>query len=247
MRNTFLILFLLFFSVTFVNAQMNTDNSYLRKNYQESKTAKKAAERKARRQALKEARRQKKAETQKDSQKDTLKNTETLALSSSKYLEGAISTTKDGVVFFEKLFPVGAKSKQQIFDVLKMYAEKKISETEELEISRILSDSNDTLVATICEPMYFKKKKWESDSTLIQYQYFVTTQDSSVSLRIWFISYCYEQGRAYGFNYKAEEWITDKYALSKDKLSLLKLPGKFRSKTIDHITGIFNEIEQQMQ
>ena len=131
MRNTFLILFLLFFSVTFVNAQMNTDNSYLRKNYQESKTAKKAAERKARRQALKEARRQKKAETQKDSQKDTLKNTETLTLSSSKYLEGAISTTKDGVVFFEKLFPVGAKSKQQIFDVLKMYAEKKISETEE--------------------------------------------------------------------------------------------------------------------
>lgn len=226
------------------NAQMNTDNSYLRKNYSESKTAKKAAERKARKKAIKEARAAKKQK-----QATGSKNTESkiISLSDSLYLKGAVPTTADGVVCFEHKFASGNKSSQQIFSILKDFATQKIEETKELDISRILSESSDTLIATICEPLYFKKKKWEADSTLIQYQYFVTKSNNDITLRIWFISYCYEQDRAFGFNYKAEEWITDKYALAKDGLSLLKLPGKFRKKTIDYINQTFKDLDMQIQ
>lgn len=244
MKKRLFTLILLLTCFVVANAQMNTDNSYLRKNYSESKTAKKAAERKARKKAIKEARAAKKQRQTTES-----KNTETkiISLSDSLYLKGAVPTTADGVVCFEHKFAPGNKSSQQIFSILKDFATKKIEETKELDISRILSESSDTLIATICEPIYFKKKKWEADSTLIQYQYFVTKSNNDINLRIWFISYCYEQDRAFGFNYKAEEWITDKYALAKDGLSLLKLPGKFRKKTIDYINQTFKDLDMQIQ
>ncbi len=224
------------------NAQMNTDNSYLRKNYLESKTAKKAAERKARKKALKEARFAAKSKS-----KDSATTSSPLRLPDSQYLAGKVPLTADGVVCFEHTFVSKTKSSQQVFDILKDKALQKAEETKLLDISRILSESKDTLVATICEPLYFKRKKWESDSTLFQYQYFVTKDNSSTTLRIWFISYCYEQNRESGFNYKAEEWITDKFALSKDGLSLLKQPGKFRKKTIDYIRQLFDKLEELIQ
>lgn len=256
--NKALILFLLLFAgLTAAEAQMNTDNSYLRRNYEQSKTAKKAAEKKARKQALKDAkakdREQKKAQKEQGkiyynaTPKPAVLQAETPAPNDNQYLEGAVPTTAEGVVCFERTFTSENKSGNQIFDILKEFADEKIEQTDYLEISRVLSESKDTLVASVCEPMYFKRKKWEADSTLIQYQYLATVKDNSATLRIWFISYCYEQSQISGFNYKAEEWITDKYALSKDKRSLLKLPGKFRTKTIEYINNIFDIIDQRIK
>lgn len=246
MRKTLILLLLFFTSALVTNAQMNTDNSYLRKNYLESKTAKKAAEKRAQKKALKEARLAKKqakngqkSSTTKPSAKATTLNT--------KYLAGAVPTTNDGIVCFSHTFVDKNKNAQQFYDVFKNYALNKINGSQNLDISRILSESPDTLIATICEPLYFKRKKWESDSTLIQYQYNVTFKDNTATLRIWFISYAYDQEREFSFNYRAEEWISDQYALSKDGLSLLRLPGKFRRKTVDYVNGIFEELEKQLQ
>lgn len=242
MKKLLSLLILFFVSITVANAQMNTDNSYLRKNYMQSKTAKKAAAKKAAKKAVKDARAAKSANSKTAKQKNTAASAS--ALPNSMYLEGAINTTDDGVVYFEKTFTSKTKNKQQLYDYLKSVANSKIEQNKALDISRILSESGDTLVATICEPIYFKRKKWESDSTLIKYQYLATVTENTATVRAWFISYCYEQDSDFGFNYKAEEWITDDYALSKDKLSLLKLPGKFRIKTIDYINDLFKEIEQ---
>lgn len=238
MKKLLSLLILFFVSITVANAQMNTDNSYLRKNYIQSKTAKKAAAKKV----VKDAR----ATNSANSKATKQKNTSAVALPNSMYLAGALNTTNDGVVYFEKTFTSNTKNKQQLYDYLKSVANSKIDKNKALDISRILSESGDTLVATICEPIYFKRKKWESDSTLIKYQYLATVTENTATVRVWFISYCYEQDGDFGFNYKAEEWITDNYALSKDKLSLLKLPGKFRIKTIDYVNDLFKEIEQEL-
>ena len=245
MKKTLLLLLLLLTSAIVTNAQMDTDNSYLRKNYLESKTAKKAAEKKAQKKALKEARLAKKQS--KNSKKNNIAQPSTKASAvNTKYLGGAVPTTNDGIVCFSHTFVDKNKSTQQFYDIFKNFALQKINDTQNIERSRILSESKDTLIATICEPIYFKRKKWEADSTLMQYQYNVTFKDNTATLRIWFISYSYDQEREFAFNYRAEEWITDQYALSKDGLSLLKLPGKFRKKTVDYVNDIFNELEKQL-
>lgn len=238
MKKICLLLFLFMLGIVTTDAQMNTDNSYLRENYAKSKTAKRAAEKKAKRNA------QKADKICNDAQSKTKNKAKDNA--DAPYLAGAVPTTAEGVVCFERTFTSSRLSKTDIFNILKDIAQDKVSETEHLEVSRIISESQDTLVASICEPLYFKKKKWEADSTIIKYQYFATVKDNSATLRIWFISYCYEQNRLSGFNYKAEEWITDKYALTKNKQRLLKGPGKFRRKTIEYVNELFSDIEKRI-
>ena len=55
------------------------------------------------------------------------------------------------------------------------------------------------------------------------------------------IHYLYEEERD-PQQYKAEEWITDEYALRKNKQKLARISGKFRRKTIDRKDFIFNKL-----
>ena len=52
-----------------------------------------------------------------------------------------------------------------------------------------------------------------------------------------------ERKDATGMQVKAEEWITDKYALNKKGTKLSRISGKFRRKTIDRKDNIFQRIE----
>lgn len=241
-----------------MQAQMTTDNSYLRENYNNSKTAKKAAARKAARKARRE---------QKDIKEQSLKEAKGNATHYVKakdgsvttkekaaerdiemdtpYLAGAVPTTTEGIVCFERTFDNCGKAKQQAFDIMKDAALEIINSPKSArEISRIMSEEADTLIATICEPIYFKKAKWETDSALIRYQYIATAGEINSTLRVWLISYSYEE---IGFGYKAEVWITDKYALTKDKQALRKGSGKFRKKTIDYVNELFARIEDRLK
>ena len=242
-------------------AQMTTDNSYLRENYKNSKTAQKAAARKAARKARKAEKKKQdntvKQESDsngkqtfyvktKDGSVTTKDKAATIAADTdTPYLAGAVPTTTEGIVCFERIFLTGDKSKQQVYDIMKETALEIIDSPEAShEISRIMQESGDTLIATICEPIYFKKAKWETDSALIRYQYFSTVKEGAATLRVWLISYSYEE---IGFGYKAEEWITDKYALSKDRKVLRKGNGKFRKKTIDYVQALFARIEDRLK
>ena len=46
-----------------------------------------------------------------------------------------------------------------------------------------------------------------------------------------------------GIETTAENWITDKYGLNKNKTKLSRMSGKFRKKTIDRKDEIFNTIK----
>ena len=259
MRFIILLAIALCAGVCTMHAQMTTDNSYLRENYNNSKTAKKAAARKAARKAKKAEKqkaakekqvKQAKAQTYyvkaKDGSVTTKEKAADIAENIDKpYLAGAVPTTTEGIVCFERAFNTDGKDKNKVFSVLKDFAQEIIDSPQSAhEISRIMSESTDTLIATICEPIYFRKTKWETDSALIRYQYIATVKDNSANVRIWLISYSYEE---IGFGYKAEEWITDKYALSKDRTTLRKGSGKFRKKTIDYVNDIFTKIEDRLK
>ena len=239
---------------TVTQAQMNTDNSYLRENYRNSKTAQKAAARKAARKARKENAKKEKGKKEKIAKektyyvkaKDGSITTKEKAADIAEnmdvpYLSGAVPTTTEGIVCFEHSFEGGAAT----FDIIKDVAKEIIDSPQSAhEISRILQEGPDTLIATICEPIFFRKTKWETDSALIRYQYFAHMEGGTAKLRLWLIAYSYEE---FGFGYKAEEWITDKYALTKDKMALRKGSGKFRKKTVDYVNELFARIEKRIK
>ena len=66
--------------------------------------------------------------------------------------------------------------------------------------------------------------------------------DNKVKVTIFRISYWYDEERDGGERFKAEEWITDKYALNKKHTRLAKISGKFRRKTVDRVEQIYNNI-----
>ena len=253
MKNIIILLAALIGGTTVIQAQMNTDNSYLRENYRNSKTAQKAAARKAARKARKESEKEKKETKEKtyyvkakDGSVTTKEKAADIAATiDTPYLAGAVPTTTEGIVCFERNFSSAGNTDKNVFDIAKEVAKEIIDSPQSAhEISRIMQESADTLVATICEPVFFRKTKWETDSALIRYQYFVTGKDNAATVRIWLISYSYEE---IGFGYKAEQWITDKYALTKDKKALRKGSGKFRKKTVDYANEIFARIEERIK
>ena len=60
------------------------------------------------------------------------------------------------------------------------------------------------------------------------------------------IFYLYEEERT-AMNYKAEEWITDKWGLNKKQNKLSRVSGKFRRKTIDRKDYLFNKLESLLK
>lgn len=247
MKHTIILMLALLTGANIAMAQMGTDNSYLRENYRNSKTAKKAEAKKAATQARKQERAKQtyyvKAKDGSITTKD--KAAETNTALTAPYLAGAVPTTTEGIVCFERTIPLGSKTSAEALSILKNEAQEIIdSPASAKEISRIIQESTDTVIATICEPIYFKKAKWETDSALVRYQYMATVNQQAATVRIWLISYSYEE---IGFGYKAEEWITDKAALTKDKLALRKANGKFRIKTVDYANALFARIEELLK
>jgi colicin import membrane protein len=60
------------------------------------------------------------------------------------------------------------------------------------------------------------------------------------------IFYLYEEERA-PQQYKAEEWITDEWGLTKKQDKLSRVSGKVRRKTIDRKDYLFNKLESLLK
>ena len=111
------------------------------------------------------------------------------------------------------------------------------------EVSQIAADepAQGVMIANICETMYFKKSKWETDFTDFYYQIVLKCKGGQCQIQVKDIQYRYEEmHEVKGAYLKAEDWITDEAAFNKDKTKLLKEPGKFRRKTIQRIQEIFD-------
>ena len=161
-----------------------------------------------------------------------------------KYLAGAVPEV-NGYVMFSTTIKVPGKDAKQIYERMLDLMTQLTKTSEQLEQSRVaLADSvKRQVVGAYQEWLVFKNKPLNLDRTRLFYQLVADCRDGEVDLKMMRIVYLYDEERT-PTTYKAEEWITDKYGLTKKKDKLARVSGKFRRKTIDRKDFLFEKIEE---
>lgn len=163
---------------------------------------------------------------------------------STNYLAGAV-TTNNGFVEFQETIQAPGKTKAELFEALKSFVQKEVIESEiHLPNTRFteLNLEDGIIAASVTETLWFKRKALVSDFAEMHYQLVFVITEGRVKVTMRRISYDYEAMQMYGQNnrLRAEDWIVDKEALSKDGKRLTKVAGrKFRAKTIDRKNQLF--------
>jgi colicin import membrane protein len=161
-----------------------------------------------------------------------------------KYLAGAVPEV-DGKVVFETTIKAPGKSKKEIYNILLDEFTKMTKEENQFEQSRIvLSDDEhfEKVIASYQEWLVFKNKPLELDRTRLFFNLMADIKDGEATVKMTRIYYLYDEERQ-PTTFQAEEWITDRYGLTKKKNKTSRVSGKFRRKTIDRKDYIFNKLE----
>ena len=166
-----------------------------------------------------------------------------------KYLAGAVPEVNGEVVFtLDKDVPgMSADSiYSKVYDVISQIVEE--GKSQDLQpAGRIaaVNKSEHTIAARLKEWLVFSSNFISLDRTVFNYTLVAQATDGHIHVTLDRISYAYEMDRkdTEGLKVKAEEWITDQYALNKKGTKLSRISGKFRRKTIDRKDNIFERID----
>lgn len=159
-----------------------------------------------------------------------------------RYLTGAVPEV-DGKVVFSKKIQAPSLSQEQLFGILSDWANNYYNG----EKNRVVYQKPDegAIASVGSEYLVFNSSALSLDRTLINYLLRIVCQDQSCEIQIGSIRYEYNVSyQKEPEKYIAEEWITDKASLKKNKL--LRGPGKFRKETIDLVDKLFNEITNKI-
>lgn len=161
-----------------------------------------------------------------------------------RYLAGAVPTV-DGYVQFDKTYFIKNKDKATLMQELRDYVQKELVDgPEQLPQARITEVSPDSgvIAASIEEYMYFKRTNWQIHRVRFYYQLVFHVDDGKFSVTMRRLHYRYDPEVTAGEfdeDRRAEQWITDDAALSKDGTKLSRISGKFRVFTIDRKNEVF--------
>ena len=161
-----------------------------------------------------------------------------------KYLAGAVPVV-NGFVQFEKTFYVKDKKRAEIMDSLRSYVQRELVDGEDqLPQSRITEFTPDSgiIAASVEEYMYFKRTAWQIHRVRFFYQLVMKVDDGQFTITMRRIHYKYDPEVTAGDfddDRRAENWITDEEALTKNGTKLARVSGKFRRGTIDRQYEIF--------
>ena len=164
-----------------------------------------------------------------------------------RYAAGAVPVV-NGFVVFEQNYTVPGKSKAQICELLKSYVQQTLVEgPKQLPQARITEYSPDegVLAASIEEYMYFKRTNWQIHRVRFYYQLVLQATDGKLQAQLRRLHYRYDPEVTAGDfddDRRAEDWITDANAFTKNGTKLARISGKFRTKTIDRKDEIFAAI-----
>lgn len=168
-----------------------------------------------------------------------------------KYLAGAVPLV-DGHVVFTLDKDVPGMSADSIYSKVYRVFQQVVEESKANDLqpeSRIaaVNKGEHTIAARINEWLVFSNSFLSLDRTQITYTLIAQASDGHVKVTMERILYAYEMNRdSGGLQTKAEEWITDKDALTKNGTKLNKMSGKFRKKTIDRKDNIFGRISKAL-
>lgn len=157
----------------------------------------------------------------------------------SKYLAGAVPE-EDGKVVFTKEISAPALSGSQIYDIMLQWAKERFSN----ESSRVVyADAAKGDIAVVGEEyLVFQNSALSLDRTRMNFRVTIECENHDCTIKVNGIRYEYNVSyQREPEKYAAEEWITDKYALNKDKSKLYRGNGKFRTKTVDFASDLFKE------
>ncbi len=154
-----------------------------------------------------------------------------------KYLAGAV-TEEDGKVVFTREIETRSLLPEQTYELISQWLEEQVVN----ENTRIVySDkAKGNIVIAGEEYLVFSRTALSLDRTLATYRLFVYCQEGKCILKLGNLRYQYNVSyQKEPEKYVAEEWITDKYALSRGKLN--RISGKFRVATIDFADKLFED------
>lgn len=159
-----------------------------------------------------------------------------------KYLVDGAVPVVDGVVCWQTTINAPGKTAKQIYDILYKQMDKMVNEPNQIANSAIVQDDKEKyeLGAIFHEWLVFKNSTLSLDRTQLNFQLIVKYADGKADVKISHITYDYDLERK-PVHYKAEEWITDKYAVNKKHTKLYPISAKFRRKTIDRKDFIFSK------
>ncbi len=160
-----------------------------------------------------------------------------------KYLEGAI-TLKNGKVTFSTEMVTPAMTKEQIYETILDWANKRFQPTEKMNARVLFQNPEEGSIAIGGEEyLVFSNSALSLDRTRIYYQMKVLCENGKSNIEMSRIRYWYDEARDGGEKYEAENWIVDEWGLNKSKTKLAPICGKFRKKTIDLKDELFMEIQ----
>ena len=148
----------------------------------------------------------------------------------------------DGMVRWQTTLYAEGKAADEIYDILLQQLTKMTTEANQIGGSAVVLKDREKheLGAVYHEWLVFQDKVFSLDRTHFNFQLRVSITDGKCDVTIDHITYDYELERK-PQHYKAEEWITDKYAVNKKHTKLYPISAKFRRKTIDRKDFIFNK------
>lgn len=166
-----------------------------------------------------------------------------------KYLAGAVPEVNGRVVFTLDRDVPGMSAGQiygRVYEAIKQITK----EPNQFPTSKIavVNKGEHTLAARIKEWLVFQNTFLSYDRSIFNYTLIAQATDGHVKVTMERMSYQYETDRpdTPGMVINAENWISDKEALSKKKNKLLKASAKFRRKTIDRKDNVFGKICQAL-
>lgn len=152
-----------------------------------------------------------------------------------KYLAGAVPEV-DGKVVFSKEFQVAGMSREEIYDRALQWMTVRLKENKNIDSRVVYPDREKGIIAGVGEEwIVFSSTALSLDRTQINYQVTVQTDAEKCVVNLEKIRFTYREKE----KYKAEEWITDRYALNKTKTKLVRGLAKWRKKTVDFADNMF--------
>ena len=161
-----------------------------------------------------------------------------------RYLADGAVPVVDGFVCWQTTINAPGKSAKQIYDILYKQLDKMVQEPNQIANSAIVLNNTEKMEmgAIFHEWLVFKNSALSLDRTQFNFQLLIKCADGKADIKMTHITYDYDLERK-PQHYKAEEWITDKYAVNKKHTKLYPISAKFRRKTIDRKDFIFNKFE----
>lgn len=154
------------------------------------------------------------------------------------YLANAVPEVNGKVVFFKEV-NVPSKSKDRIYDTMLSWAQGRFNK----DNSRVVYTDKDKgdLAAVGEDYLVFSSTALALDRAMMNYRMTIECEDNQCKLSVLGIRYEYNVSyQREPEKYIAEDWITDKAALNKDKTKLNRINGKFRTNTIDYVNELLN-------